>query len=163
MTAYRHREADLHLEISGNLETTLRLANLTFLAHGEAPETAHHQLVQHTPTHLRPSHRHHLSVAASVVVAGEAISNSVVAEAVGETSTIVTCSEETVPHQCHDGREIHVRSPARLANLKEGTKDASTDEMKSVDLNGLTESVMSIVREEIHHSLVLRTVRQTTR
>jgi hypothetical protein len=162
VTAYRHHEADPHLGTSGSLETILHLANLTFLGHAEAPGTARHQLVQHTLTLLHPSHRRHLSGVGSVVVAGEAISNFAVAAAAGETSTIVTCSEGTAPHQFHDGRETHVRSLARLVNLNGGMKDASTDETKSVDPTGLTESVMPTAREESHHSLVSRTVRPTT-
>jgi len=157
VNAFHRHVVDLHLETSGNLETTLPHASLTFLAHEEALEMVHHRLVQHILTLLRPSHRRHLSVAVSVVVVEGVTSSSVVVVVAGGTSMTVTCSEEIVHPQCHDGREIHVRSLARPVNQKGGTRDASTGETKSADPNGLTESVMSTDREEIHHSLVSKT------
>jgi hypothetical protein len=154
VNAYHRRVVDLHLGISGNLETTLRHANLIFHAHGEAPGTVLHQLVQHILTRRRPLHQRHLSAAGSVVVAGGAISNSVVAAVAGEILTIVTCSAETALLRCHDGQGTRERFLARRVNQKGGTNDASTDETRNADPTGLTESVMSNAHEEIHHSLV---------
>ena len=159
MNAYHRHVAGLHLEISENPETTLRHASLTFHAHGEAPETARHQLVQHTLTRLRPLHRRHLSAADSVVVAGGVISNFVVVAAAGGISTIVTCSEETAPLQFRDGQETREKFLARPVNQKGGMNDASTDETRNADPTGPTESVMSNAQEEIHPSLVSRTGR----
>jgi hypothetical protein len=68
-----------------NPEIILRHVSLTFLAHAEAPVTARLLLVQHTLTLLLPLLRHHLSAAASVVAAGEAI--------LGSFTTSVTLAE----------------------------------------------------------------------
>ena len=159
MNAYHRHVVDPLPEISGNLETTLRHASLTFHAHGEAPETARLRLVQHILTRLRPLLQRHLSAAASVVVAGGVISNFVVAAVAGEISTTATCSEETALLQCHDGPETRERFLARLVNQKGGMNDASTDETRNADPTGPTESVMSNAQEEIHPSLVSRTGR----
>ena len=156
MIAYRHPVAVPHLETSGNLEITLHHVSSTFLAHGEAPETAHHQLVQHILTRLHPLPRRHLSAVGSVVVAGGVISNFVVGVAAGEISTIVTCSEETALLPCHDGQETRERFLARLVNQRGGMNDASIDETRNADPIGPIESVMSSAQEEIRRSLVSR-------
>ena len=161
--AYHRHVEDLPLETSGNLETTLRHANLTFHARGEAPETARLQLVQHILTRLCPLLQRHLSAADSVVVAAGVISNFVVAAVAGEISTTVIYSEETALLQCHDGQETRERFLARLVNQKGEMNDVSTDETRSADLTGLTESAMSNAQEEIHRSLVSRTELPTIR
>ena len=150
---------DRHLGISGNLETTPHHVSLTFLAHGEAPETVRHQLVQHILTRLRPLPPRHLSAADLVVVVGGATSNFVVAAVAGEISTIVTCFAETALLQCQDGQETRERFLARLVNQKGGMNDASTDETRNADQTGLIESVKLNAHEEIHLSLVSRTGR----
>ena len=169
VNAYHRLVVDLLLGISENLETTLRHASLTFHARGEALETARLRLVRHILTRLRPLLQHHLSAAASVAVAVGVISNFAVAAVAEEILTTATCSEETARLQCHDGPGTRERFLARLArfarfaNQKGGTNDASTGEMRNVDLNGPIESVMSNAQEEIHRSLVLRTERPMIR
>jgi len=124
---------------------------------------AHHQLVQHTLTRLLPLHRRHLFAADSVVVAGGVISSFVVGAVAGGIWTIVTYSDGIALPLYLDGQETREKFLVRLVNQKGGTNDASTDETRNADLSGLTESVMSNAREEIRHSLVLRTGRPMIR
>lgn len=99
---------------------------------------------QHILTLLRPSPPRLRSVVGSVVAVDEVISNSAVVAAVEGILTTVIYSEETALPQCHAGQEIPVRYRARLASQKGEMKDDSTDETRSADRSGRTESVMSI-------------------
>lgn len=155
--AYHRHVADLHLGLSGNLETILRHVSSTFHAHDEVPEMAHHQLARHTLTRLLLLHQHHLFAADSVVVAAGVISSFVEGAVAGGTWTIVTYSDETALLLYLDGHETRERFLARLVNQKGGKNDASTDEMRNADPSGLIESAMSNAQEEIRHSLVSRT------
>lgn len=82
--AYHRHAVDLHPETSASLEIIPRHASSTFLAHAEAHETVRRRLDRRILTLLRPSLPSRLFAVALVVVAGEVISNFVVAVVVGE-------------------------------------------------------------------------------
>jgi len=106
------------------------------------------QLIQ---TPLLPLLLRRLSVAVSIAAVVEAISNFVVVVAAEETWMIATCSEETAHLPYRAGRETqgiflgnqerHVNH-VKCANQRGGTRDGSTDETKSVDQTGPTESAI---------------------
>lgn len=157
VNAFR-RHVDVHLPgIFVSQETILRHASSTFLARDEALAMVHLLLDRHIQTLLRRLLLRLLSAEGLVEAVVAAILNFAVAVAAGGILTTAICSEETVLLRYPAGQEMaetlgtpemSETSHARHVSLRDETRDALKDGMKTVGQSGLNASARLTGRGE---------------